>query len=277
MNQLQMAKKKEKVNKLKENLKKIKNIYIVMSGKGGVGKSTISSLISAGLSLKGNKVGILDCDFHGPSIPFLFGVKEGIKLDVSNNNKLTPVSINENLKLISIGFLLENGDQPIIWRGPMKMSALNQFLEEVEWNDLDYLIIDLPPGTGDEVLNIIQLIKNINGAVVVTIPQDVALFSVRKSLSFLNKANISIVGLVSNMDGFICPHCDKKINIFSSKNIQKTLTDYNIELLAQIPMDPILSDTEEHGELLKLMEENKLYIKEMDKLFNVMEKKFNNK
>ena len=261
-----MLKKNDPNIKINENLKNIKNIYIVMSGKGGVGKSTISSMISSGLVLNGKKVGILDCDFHGPSIPFLFGCNNN-KLNVSENNKLIPVIINDNLKIMSISFLLENNDQPIIWRGPMKNGALIQFLDEVEWGDLDYLIIDLPPGTGDEVLNIIQTIKNINGAIVVTIPQDVSLLSVRKSLSFLNKMNINIVGLVSNMDGFICPNCNKNINIFNSKNIEKTLNDYNLKILAKIPIDISLSLFEEEGKILEVMKNNKDYF---NKISNIL-------
>ncbi len=256
----------------KTHLKNIKNIYIVMSGKGGVGKSTISSIIASGLSMKRYSVGILDCDFHGPSIPFLFGIGSESKLNVSESNKLLPIYVNNNLKLMSMSFLLDNNDQPIIWRGPMKMSALSQFIDEVEWGVLDYLIIDLPPGTGDEVLNIIQKVSPIDGAIVVTIPQDVSLLSVRKSLSFLNKMNIKIIGIVSNMSGLTCPHCNHKIDLFLSDNINNTLKDYNLELLADIEMSRLLSNYESDGKILEFLEKNNNYIEKFEKLFNIFKK-----
>ena len=268
MKKLNMLEKNDHNIKIRENLKNIKNVYIVMSGKGGVGKSTVSSMIASGLVLCGKRVGILDCDFHGPSIPFLFGCSNN-KPDISENNKMIPIIINDNLKLMSISFLLDNDDQPIIWRGPMKNGALMQFLDDVEWGNLDYLIIDLPPGTGDEVLNIIQTIKDINGAIVVTIPQDVSLLSVRKSLSFLNKTNINIIGLVSNMDGFICPKCNEKINIFNSKNMNKTINDFNIKTLVKIPIDIKLSLFEEEGKIFEIMKNNKYYLNEIKKIFQL--------
>ena len=168
--------------KLVSNLRGVKKKIMVMSGKGGVGKSTVSANLAATLADRGYKVGLLDSDIHGPTIPTMFGV-EGQRPTVGEKG-IIPVKVSDNLKVMSVGLLLDSDDSPVIWRGPAKMSAIKQFLEEVDWGILDYLIIDLPPGTGDEPLSIAQLIGKLDGSVVVTTPQDVALTSVRKSLNF---------------------------------------------------------------------------------------------
>ena len=236
-------KKEDKMKKVRENLGKVKNIIVVMSGKGGVGKSTVSAALAAGLAVRGNHVGLADCDMHGPSIPMIFGL-DGAEPDVENE-QLVPVSPIPNLKIISIGFLLPDNDQPVIWRGPAKMGAIKQFFEDVAWGDLDYLIVDLPPGTGDEPLSVIQQVPGIDGAIIVTIPQDVALSSVRKSLTFLNKMNVHPIGIIDNMDGLVCPHCQETIDVFGSSGVEKAAADFGVPVLAKLPLDPAFSKAEE--------------------------------
>ena len=182
--------------KLVTNLRGIKKKLMVMSGKGGVGKSTISASLAAALAARGKKVGLLDSDIHGPSIPTMFGIED--ERPIVGEKGIVPIEVSSNLKVMSIGLLLEDKDSPIIWRGPAKMGAIKQFLEEVDWGILDYLIIDLPPGTGDEPLSIVQLIGNVDGAIVVTTPQDVALVSVRKSLKFVEMMKVPLIGLVED-------------------------------------------------------------------------------
>ena len=196
-------------DKVTKNLERIKHKIIVLSGKGGVGKSTVSANLAFALSKKGLSVGLLDSDLHGPSIPKMLGIEE--KKAIPNGEGINPVLVNSNLKVMSTAFLLSEKDTPIIWRGPLKMGVIKQFLGDVNWGKLDYLIIDLPPGTGDEPLSISQLIPDNDGAIIVTTPQDVALVSVRKSINFVKKMNYPIIGIIENMSGFSCPHCKKTI------------------------------------------------------------------
>ena len=199
----------EEKRELKENLDKIGHKIIVLSGKGGVGKSTVAVNIAVSLSQRGLKVGLLDIDIHGPSIPKLLGIEDE-KLYGSELGKLMPIVYGESMKVISIGFLVGKTDDAVIWRGPLKYGAIMQFLKDVSWGELDYLIIDSPPGTGDEPLSVCQLIENPDGAIVVTTPQDLAVIDVRKSITFCNKLNMPILGVIENMNGFVCPHCGKQ-------------------------------------------------------------------
>jgi len=231
----------------------IKNVFVVMSGKGGVGKSTIACALAAGLAFRGSHVGLMDCDIHGPSVPSIFGVqREDLQVAGEKMIPVRPVP-NLNLGVISIGLLLPDDDTPVIWRGPAKAGAIRQFFTDVDWGNLDYLIIDLPPGTGDEPLGIMQLLPKNNGAVVVTIPQDIALTSVRKSLTFLQKLNVPLTGIVSNMDGLICPHCDEKIELYGSTGIEKAAADFHAAILARLPMDPAFSKAQEEGKMIEWM------------------------
>lgn len=235
------------------DMSRIKNVFVVMSGKGGVGKSTVACALAAGLAIRGNHVGLMDCDMHGPSVPAIFGLNpEDLQVI---DEKMIPVKPNPNLNLgvISIGLLLPDDDTPVIWRGPAKAGAIRQFFTDVEWGHLDYLIIDLPPGTGDEPLGIMQLLPKNNGAVIVTIPQDIALTSVRKSLTFLQKLDVPLVGIVSNMDGLICPHCDEAIDLYSSGGLEKAAADFGAEILARLPMDPSFSKAQEEGKIVEWM------------------------
>lgn len=224
--------------KLQENLKKIKHVIIVLSGKGGVGKSTVSANLAMGLAMKGLKTGIMDLDIHGPNIPKMLGVEDEHIIADEKGEKLIPVTAPNNLKVMSIAFLLPGKDIPVAWRGPVKMGAIRQFVEEVEWGKLDYLVVDMPPGTGDEALSIIQLIPKADGFVIVTTPQDVALLDSRKSLVFAAQAEMPIIGIVENMSGFVCPHCNETTYIFGSGGGEKMSEEMDVQFLGRIPMEP---------------------------------------
>lgn len=222
--------------KLEISLERIKHVIIIMSGKGGVGKSTVATNIAAALSTMGYQTGIMDVDITGPNIPKMFGIEDG-KLDVFDG-KLVPVTVPPSLKIISMAFLLTSKDDAVMWRGPVKMTAIRQFIEDVSWGDLDYLIVDMPPGTGDEAISIAQLIPKADGMVIVTTPQDVALLDSRKSITFSAQSHIPIIGLIENMCGFVCPHCGKTTDIFKSGGGVKTAKDLNIRFLGSIPVEP---------------------------------------
>ena len=230
---------------LQDTLKNIKHVIIVMSGKGGVGKSTVSSNLAMSLSMKGFKTGVMDIDITGPNIPKMFGVED--RSLMVENEKLIPVDVPPSLKLISMAFLLQSKDTPVLWRGPVKMSAIKQFIEDVEWGDLDYLVIDMPPGTGDEALSIVQLIPKADGMVIVTTPQDVALLDSRKSLVFGAEANVPIIGIVENMSGFVCPHCGQVTDIFKSGGGEATAKEMNVQFLGRIPIEPGIVDAGDSG------------------------------
>ena len=222
--------------RLHDSLSRIRHVIIVMSGKGGVGKSTVSSNLAAALSLKGYQTGLMDLDITGPNIPKMFRIEDA-KLH-AENDKLIPVSVPPSLSVMSMGFLLPDRDSAIMWRGPMKSSAIRQFIEDVEWGDLDYLIIDMPPGTGDEAMSIVQLIPKADGAVIVTTPQDVAVLDSRKSVTFAKQTKLSVIGLVENMSGFVCPHCNELTEIFGSGGGEKAAESLNIPFLGRVPLEP---------------------------------------
>ena len=241
-----MEKKENTDEKIARSLGKIKHKIIVLSGKGGVGKSTVSVNLAFALSEKKYNVGLMDCDIHGPSIPKILGVEN--KRPTLLPNGFSPITITSSLKVMSIGFLLSDADSPVIWRGPMKMGAIKQFIGDVDWGNLDYLIIDLPPGTGDEPLSIAQLIPQSDGAVIVTTPQELALVSVRKSINFVKKMNIPIIGIVENMSGFKCPHCHKEIDIFKTGGGLQASKDLQVPFLGKVPLDPEIVQTGDSGE-----------------------------
>ncbi|MBN1647440.1 MAG: Mrp/NBP35 family ATP-binding protein [Spirochaetales bacterium] len=222
--------------RLEDNLKQIKNRIIVLSGKGGVGKTTVSVNLAWSLALKGFKVGLLDVDIHGPNIAKMLGI-EGNQLNYGVLG-IEPFSVLPNLRAISIALLTDDQDRPIIWRGPLKMATIKQFLSDVEWGPLDYLIIDSPPGTGDEPLSVCQLIKEVTGAVIVTTPQDVAILDSRKTVHFAKQLNIPVLGIVENMSGFLCPHCGKEIGLFGEGGGKKAAEDLKVPFLGKIPIEP---------------------------------------
>lgn len=224
----------ERDKRIKKNMAHIKYKIIVMSGKGGVGKTSVAVNLSYALSLENNKVGILDTDLHGPNTAKMLGV-EGSIVDISSDG-IMPIEVTNNLIAISIALLGHHPDNPIIWRGPMKAGVIGQFLGDVNWGNLDYLIIDSPPGTGDEPLSVCQMIPDLSGAVIVTTPQDVAILDSRKSVSFARQLNIPIIGIIENMSGFVCPHCKNEVNIFKKGGGEKAAIDLNVPFLGRIPI-----------------------------------------
>ena len=222
---------------LKDTLGKIKHKFLVMSGKGGVGKTSVSVNIAIALANKGYKVGLMDVDLHGPDVPRMLGL-EGM-VGASENQKLAPMPYSENLTAISIESLMPNKDDAVIWRGPLKHSAISQFISDVDWGELDFLIVDSPPGTGDEPLSVAQTIQDCR-PIIVTTPQDVALWDVRKSINFCKKIERNLFGLVENMSGYVCPHCGKTAELFGTGGGEKTAEEFGINFLGRIPFDPNL-------------------------------------
>lgn len=225
-------------------LSKIRNKFLVMSGKGGVGKTSTAVNLSIALARKGYKVGLMDVDLHGPDIPKMLGLTG--TLGVSENRKIQPKRFSENLCVVSIESLLPDRDEAVIWRGPVKYNAIRQFIEEVEWGELDFLIIDAPPGTGDEPLTIAQLIKDAK-AIIVTTPQEVALADVRKSISFCRRVDLEIFGLIENMSGFTCPHCGKAVDLLGCGGGERTADTAGIPFLGKIPFDPRMVSCSDSG------------------------------
>ena len=221
--------------KLKEKMGKIKYKIAIISGKGGVGKSTVTVNLATSFAMQGKHVGVLDADIHGPSVPRLLGL-EGQQAKPSPTG-LFPIDGPLGMKVMSIDFFLPE-QAPTIWRGPLKMRAIRQFLSDVDWGELDFLFIDLPPGTGDEPLSIAQLLPDIDGVVIVTMPSELSSSIVKKAITFAGRLNMPIIGVVENMSGFICPHCGKKTEIFSSGGGKKMAQEMNVAFLGSIPIDP---------------------------------------
>jgi len=208
---------------------------LVLSGKGGVGKSTVAANLASHLAFAGKKVGLLDVDVHGPSIPKMVGL-EGRSVEM-RGEELVPIQVSENLTVMSIGFLLSGGSDPVIWRGPRKYHLIRQFLADVCWGRLDYLVVDFPPGTGDEPLAVAQMVGASAEAVIVTTPQDVAVADVRRCVSFCNALSLSIAGVVENMSGLECPKCGERIDLFKRGGGAMLAREANVPLLGQIPID----------------------------------------
>ena len=222
---------------IKERLSHIKNKILVMSGKGGVGKSSVATYLSVVLAKKGYKVGLMDVDLHGPSIPRLLGLKGDIEPGIQEGKAL-PVSYLPNMQVISIETLMgTDKDVATIWRGPIKIGVIRQFISDIEWNNLDYLIIDSPPGTGDEPLTVAQTVPDAK-ALIVTTPQEISLADVRKSINFCRQVKMEILGLVENMSGLVCPHCGEMIDVFKTHGAMVTAKSENLRLLGSLPLEP---------------------------------------
>lgn len=224
--------------RLRDRLARIQHQIVVLSGKGGVGKSTVAVNLAVALAGQGLAVGLLDIDIHGPSVPIMLGLAQAHPLN--HAGALLPVEFSGNLKVMSIGFLLASRDDPVIWRGPLKYSIIKQFLGDVEWGDLDYLIVDAPPGTGDEPLSVIQLLGHLDGAVVVTTPQEVALSDVRKCVRFCAEVHCRVLGLIENMSGLVCPHCGQTIDVFRRGGGEALAQEAGVPFLGAVPLDPEL-------------------------------------
>lgn len=214
----------------------IKHKILVLSGKGGVGKSSIAVNLAVWLSAQDKNVGLLDIDIHGPNVPKLLGL-DGSRIN-TESNKIRPVLYSDTLKVMSIAFLLQDESNALIWRGPMKHNVIKQFVSQVLWGELDYLVIDCPPGTGDEPLSIVQLLGNADGAVVVTTPQQLSVIDVKKCITFCRQLNLPVLGVIENMSGFVCPYCNHKTDIFKSDGGYRVARDFNVPFLGSIPMDP---------------------------------------
>jgi len=224
-------------NAITRSLGKIKNKILVMSGKGGVGKSTVSVNLALSLAARGHKVGLMDVDLHGPDVVRMLNLKGVLEPPTTPDALIPPLKYNENLKVVSLEYMMRDRDEAIIWRGPLKIQAIRQFVSDMDWGELDYLIIDAPPGTGDEPLSVAQTIPNVK-AVIVTTPQEVALADVRKSINFCKTVGVEIVGVVENMSGFVCPHCNGTVDIFKSGGGEEVSRDFELPFLGRIPMDP---------------------------------------
>ncbi|MDJ0829868.1 MAG: Mrp/NBP35 family ATP-binding protein [Desulfobacterales bacterium] len=226
------------------SLAKIKNKLIVMSGKGGVGKSSIAANLAVALAQKGFKTGLMDVDLHGPSISQMMGL-EGL-LDITPDRRVLPMAYNQHLKVVSMQSLMTDANQAVIWRGPAKTGIIRQFVADVLWEDLDFLIIDCPPGTGDEPLSVAQTISDAK-ALVITTPQEVALLDVRKSINFCRTINLQIIGLLENMGPFVCPDCGEAIELFKSGGGAETALKMDIPFLGSLPFDPAVVITGDSG------------------------------
>ena len=230
---------------LVNRMAQIKHKIMVLSGKGGVGKSTVAVNVAVALAMEGKKVGILDVDFHGPSIPTL--LKLNGKPVKAGDDGILPVDFVEGIKVMSIGFLMQEQDKAVIWRGPMKINVIKQLLAEVDWGYLDYLVLDFPPGTGDEPLSVAQLIPNADGAIIVTTPQDLSLIDVRKSIDFCKQLNVPVLGVIENMSGFVCPHCKNVVDIFKRGGGEKMAGEMGVPFLGRIPIEPLIVEASDNG------------------------------
>lgn len=240
------AEERKPLEKIKPKFGSVKHVVAVMSGKGGVGKSTASALLAVSLARLGLKAGILDADVTGPSIPRMFGLNAGVS--VSDSEGIKPAVSGLGIKVMSLNLLLPQEDAPVIWRGPIISSAVKQFWEEVAWGDLDYMIVDLPPGTGDVPLTVMQLIP-LDGIVVISSPQDLALMVVSKAINMADVLRVPIWGLIENMSYAVCPSCNEKIRLFGPSRIMEVAQKTGVNLTAVLPIDPCLSDFCDHGKI----------------------------
>jgi ATP-binding protein involved in chromosome partitioning len=232
---------------IKEKMSDVKHKIAIISGKGGVGKSLVTVNLAVGLAMEPykEKVGILDADLTGPTIPKMLGVR-GKRLQ-SGLKGIEPARGPLDMKVVSMDFLLPSEETPVIWRGPLKMGAIRQFLGEVNWGELDYLLVDLPPGTGDESLSILQLLPEMEGVVIVTIPSEVSQAVVKKAITFARQMNVPIFGVIENMSGMVCPHCGKLIEVFSKGGGANVAKEMSVKFLGSIPMDPKISTDSDEG------------------------------
>jgi ATP-binding protein involved in chromosome partitioning len=238
----------EQEQRLKMKMSKIKHKIAIISGKGGVGKSTVTVNLAMSFALQGHadKVGVLDADIHGPCVPKMLGLK-GRKLIGGPAGMLFPVTGQQGIKVVSMDFLLPNDEAPVIWRGPLKMRLIQQFLSDIVWGELDFLFIDLPPGTGDEPLSIIQLIPDIDGVIIVTLPSEVSQIVVKKAITFAKQLGVPVIGIIENMSGFVCPECGAELDIFKAGGGKNIAKDLSVPYLGKIPIDPAICVDSDSG------------------------------
>jgi Mrp family chromosome partitioning ATPase len=242
---------------IQRRLSKIRRKILVMSGKGGVGKSTVAAYLALLLSDRGRKVGLLDVDLHGPTIPHLLNLGGG--LEIAGPGRVKPCPVSETLSAVSLEMVIGDKDAAVIWRGPLKIGAIRQFISDIEWGEMDYLIIDAPPGTGDEPLTVAQIVPDAE-ALLVTTPQEIALADVRKSINFCRQVKIRILGVVENMSGLVCPHCEQTITVFGAGGGARTASQMEVPILGEIPVDPQMVDLGDRGRLVDLVVQNDLPI-----------------
>jgi len=240
-----MADARELEAKVTERMGSVRHKIVVLSGKGGVGKSTISVNLAAALADAGRRVGLLDVDVHGPSVPKLLGL-EGRAVGVAEGGLMLPVEA-AGLRVMSVGFLLQDAADAVIWRGPMKHTVIRQLLGETAWGELDYLVIDAPPGTGDEPLSVCQLLPDADGAIVVTTPQDASTANVRRSITFCDQLGMRVLGVVENMSGFVCPNCGERVDVFKSGGGRRLAEEAKVRFLGELPLDPAVVDSADSG------------------------------
>lgn len=240
-----MRRMQEEEKRLKEKMSKVKHKIAVISGKGGVGKSVVTANLAIALAVKGYKVGILDADIHGPCIPKMLGL-HGQQLKAGPPG-IFPALGPSGVKVVSMDFLLPSEEAPVIWRGPLKMTAIRQFLADIVWGELDFLLIDLPPGTGDEALSVVQLLPEMDGVVIVTIPSEVSQIVVKKAVVFAQKLNVPVIGIVENMSGFVCPKCGMHVNIFRTGGGEAIAKGLWVPFLGKIPVDPKICEASDKG------------------------------
>jgi len=231
-----------------ERLAQVEHIIAVISGKGGVGKTTLATAVANKLSTEGFAVGLLDTDITGPNVPLMMGI-EGQR-PAMDGEFIVPLASVTGVKVMSMGMLAEDRDTPVIWRGPLRGMAVRQFVADVQWGELDYLIIDLPPGTGDEALTVAQSLPGIDGVVVVTTPQEASLEDCRKAVNFAHRLELEVLGVVENMSGLICPHCGERIEVFGSGGGEKMAQQLDVPFLGRVPLAPALVEATDQGQPL---------------------------
>lgn len=256
---------------LSSRMSKVKHKIAVISGKGGVGKSLVTVNLAVALAMRGRngKVGVLDADIHGPCVPKMLGMKGRVLQ--SGPPGVFPAFGPLNIRVVSMGFLLPSDDSPVIWRGPLKMGAIRQFLSEIVWGDLEYLLIDLPPGTGDESLSVLQLLPEMDGVIIVTIPSEVSQDVVKKAVTFSRKMGTPIIGIVENMSSIICPHCGKSVNVFGEGGGEKIASEMKAPFLGSIPLDPRISTATDAGTPFIIAEPDSLAAKAFDSIVEKIE------
>ena len=264
-------KRNQETDAIKKRMGKIKHKLAIISGKGGVGKSLVTVNLATFLANNGKQVGIFDADLTGPCVPKMLGLK-GNRLDAGPDG-IGPAEGPLGIKTVSMDFLLPSDESPVIWRGPLKMGAIRQFLVEVNWGTLDYLLVDLPPGTGDESLSILQLLPEMDGVVIVTIPSEVSQAVVKKAITFARKMNVPILGIVENMAGMICPHCGQMIDVFSKGGGEKVSDEMGIDLLGSIPLDPRVSTDSDIGVPFVISHPNSPAAKAFSQIANKIEER----
>ncbi len=249
---------------IRAKLKRFENKFLIMSGKGGVGKSTIAAYLAVSLARKGHQVGLMDADLHGPSIPRLLGLKGNI-VSSGAGRKGIPLRFLPNMQVMSIESLLAEKDTATIWRGPLKIGVIRQFISEIDWHTADYLIIDCPPGTGDEPLTVAQVIPDTK-AIIVTTPQEISLADVRKSISFCHQVNMEILGLIENMSGLRCPHCGETIDLFKTDGGAVTAKKAGLNLLGSLPLEPEIVTEGDRGSIAWMDKEGLPYTRSFNQI-----------